>query len=96
MRVFDAEKHLVHTLLLDMCMSSVQRLFFPKCKMLCLSMAYLVVIVSGSVLTVNLGCRNSIKTRIKAVNPAIYVMGCPCHIVHNISEKACIAFEKVL
>ena len=45
--------------------------------------------------SVNLGCRNSIKTRIQGVNSAIYIMGCPCHIVHNIAGKASHAFESV-
>ena len=45
--------------------------------------------------SVNMGCRNSVKTRIQEVNPAIYVMGCPCHIVHNIAGKASNSFEIV-
>lgn len=45
--------------------------------------------------SVNLGYRNSIKTRIQEVNSAIYIMGCPCHIVHNIAGKASLAFESV-
>jgi hypothetical protein len=42
-----------------------------------------------------MGYRNSIKTCIQGVNAAIYVMGCPCHIVHNIAGKASSAFEAV-
>ena len=38
--------------------------------------------------SVNMGCRNSIRTRIEAVNPSVSVIGCPCHIVHNIATKA--------
>ena len=45
--------------------------------------------------SVNMGCRNSIKTRIVKENPAVYVMGCPCHIVHNMVGKAGDAFEEV-
>ena len=45
--------------------------------------------------SVNMGCRNSIKTRIIQKNPAVYVMGCPCHIVHNTAGKAGTAFEEV-
>ncbi|KAF3840274.1 hypothetical protein F7725_018991 [Dissostichus mawsoni] len=33
--------------------------------------------------SVNLGARNSIKSRVLDQNPSIYVLGCPCHIVHN-------------
>ena len=42
-----------------------------------------------------MGCRNSNKTRIIQKNPAVYVMGCPCHIVHNTAGKAGTAFEEV-
>ncbi len=42
-----------------------------------------------------MGCRNSIKTRILGENRATYVMGCPCHIVHNTAGKAADAFEAV-
>jgi hypothetical protein len=45
--------------------------------------------------SVNMGCRNSIKTRVLEKNPAIYIMGCPCHIVHNTALKAAQAFEEV-
>ena len=46
--------------------------------------------------SVNMGCRNSIKTRIHAENEAVYIMGCPRHIVHNTAGKAAGAFESVL
>ena len=45
--------------------------------------------------SVNIGKRNSIKTWVLAEYPAIYVMGCPCHIVHNIAGKASNCFENV-
>jgi hypothetical protein len=45
--------------------------------------------------SVNMGCRNSIKTRIVQKNPAVYVMGCPCHILHNTAGKAASAFDNV-
>ena len=44
---------------------------------------------------INMGCHNSIKTRVQHANSAIYIMGCPCHIVHNIAGKANSAFAKV-
>ena len=31
--------------------------------------------------SVNVGCRNSIKTRTQNINPAVFVMGCPCQIL---------------
>ena len=45
--------------------------------------------------SVNIGCRNSIKTRVLQKNPGTYVMGCGCHIVHNTTGKAAEAFEEV-
>ena len=45
--------------------------------------------------SVNVGIRNAIKSRVLQKNPATYVMGCPCHIVHNTAGKAANAFEKV-
>ena len=42
--------------------------------------------------SVNLGKKNSIMTRAVQQNPCTYFMGCPCHIVHNVSMKA---FTKV-
>ena len=45
--------------------------------------------------SVNMGCRNSIKTRILQKNPAIQVMGCPCHILHNTASRAGVAFQMV-
>ena len=45
--------------------------------------------------SVNLGKRNSIFTRVKEKNPAVYFMGCPCHILHNVCMKASEEFSKV-
>ena len=45
--------------------------------------------------SVNLGLHNSIMTRLVQKNPASYVMGCPCHIVHDIALKASSEFTKV-
>lgn len=45
--------------------------------------------------SVNLGKRNSIFTRAMEQNPAIYFMGCPCHIIHNTCMKAAETFNQV-
>ena len=45
--------------------------------------------------SVNMGVRNSIRSRALAQNSAIYFMGCPCHIVHNTCMKASEEFSKV-
>lgn len=43
---------------------------------------------------VNMGGKNSIKTRALGKNPAIYMAGCSCHIVHNTACKAGSIFAK--
>ena len=45
--------------------------------------------------SVNMGKRNSIRTRVLAKNPSVYIMGCPCHIVHNTAMKASASFQAV-
>ncbi len=45
--------------------------------------------------SVNLGKRNSILTRVREKNPAVYFMGCPCHIIHNTCMKAAEKFTQV-
>ena len=42
--------------------------------------------------SVNIGIRNSLKTRVLQCNPSIYFSGCPCHILHNAGQKAAEAF----
>ena len=44
--------------------------------------------------SVNIGTRNSLKTRIVQRNSAIYFNGCPCHIVHNAAQKGGTAFAR--
>lgn len=38
--------------------------------------------------SVNIGIRNSIKSRVLQRNSNIYFNGCPCHIIHNTAHKA--------
>ena len=45
--------------------------------------------------SVNIGKHNSIMARVLQENPAIYINGCPCHIVHNMMQKASVAFTQV-
>lgn len=42
--------------------------------------------------SVNIGTRNSLKTRILQRNSAVYFNGCPCHILHNAASTAGSAF----
>ena len=99
-RIFNVNSGVVSTQFLDICMSptSTAEGIFSKMQDALLkrelSWANCVGIAVDNI-SVNVGCRNSIKTRIQQVNPVVYVMGCPCHIVHNIVGKACSAFEDV-
>ena len=45
--------------------------------------------------SVNIGVRDSIKTRVSQQNPAVYFNGCPCHIIHNAAQKAGESFTSV-
>ena len=35
----------------------------------------------------NIGAKNSIISRVRALNPSVYFVGCPCHIIHNAAQK---------
>lgn len=37
---------------------------------------------------VNIGAKNSIVAKLLQENPSIYILGCPCHIVHNTVKHA--------
>lgn len=101
-RVFDFNRGCVCTQFLDMCMSSLstaEGIFF-KMQDACTrhGIAWNNCVGLGVDSTsVNMGCRNSIKTeaRVLNMNPAIYIMGCPCHIVHNDALKAAKVFGEV-
>ena len=43
----------------------------------------------------NIGAVNSIRSHVNQVNPSIYFMGCPCHIIHNAARKSADAFRHV-
>ena len=98
-RIINADSGMVHTQFLDMCLSlSTAEGIFSKMQAALekYEISWMNCVGIGVDNTsVNMGCRNSIKTRIQGVNAAIYVMGCPCHIVHNIAGKASSAFEAV-
>ena len=44
--------------------------------------------------SVNIGVRDSLKTRVLGCNPAIYFNGCPCHILHNAAQKSGDSFRE--
>ena len=43
----------------------------------------------------NIGAKNSIKSRVTEINPSVYFVGCPCHMIHNAAQKAAEAFGDV-
>ena len=43
---------------------------------------------------VNTGVRNSLSSRIREKNIQAYVLGCPCHILHNTAVKAATALAE--
>ena len=45
--------------------------------------------------SVNMGKHNSIQSHALVKNPSVYIMGCPCHIMHNAAHKADSAFQCV-
>lgn len=45
--------------------------------------------------SVNVGVHNSLKTRVQHKNSAIYISGCPCHMIHNAARKASDCFCNV-
>ena len=46
--------------------------------------------------TVNMGKRNSVKSRLLVKNTDVCFGGCPCHMVHNVARKREIAFLELL
>ena len=90
--IFDDNRGVISTQFLDMCMSSsatAEGIFAKMHEVLskhCISWSNCVGIGLDNT-SVNMGCRNSIKTRVVQQNPSIYVMGCPCHIVHTIQQE---------
>ena len=40
----------------------------------------------------NMGIQNFIKSQIIAINEACYIIGCPCHIIHDTAHQGSTAF----
>lgn len=45
--------------------------------------------------SVYMGNHNSIQARAVQKNPGVYMIGCPCHILHNTAQKASLAFRDI-
>ena len=98
-RVFDIDHGCVCAQFLDMCMSSLstaERIFLKMQDAFTRhGIAWSCVGLGVDNTSVNIGSRNSIKTQVVNINPAIYIMGCLCHIVHNDALKAAKVFGDV-
>uniref|UniRef100_A0A1X7VKY4 HAT C-terminal dimerisation domain-containing protein n=1 Tax=Amphimedon queenslandica TaxID=400682 RepID=A0A1X7VKY4_AMPQE len=98
-RFFDEGSGLVVTNLLDMCLTTGKaESIFTKMNEVSTNngVSWDHCIGAGVENTsVNLGVRNSIRTRVLQKNPNTYFMGCPCHIVHNTAFKACSKFAEL-
>ena len=44
--------------------------------------------------SVNMGIRNSIRSRLEKVSKHVFIHGCPCHILHNAAGRASSALAK--
>ena len=93
---FDEKRGVVSSQFLDMCMcsSSTAEGIFTAMQDVHISWINCIEIGLHNT-SVNMGCRNSIRAQILEQNPAVYVKGCPCHIVHNTARKGGDAFEQV-
>ena len=97
-RIFDVNRVKVSTQLLDMCLtsSSTAESIFTKINDVLRNFEVdwkMCVAFSVDNTSVNLGRRNSIRTRALQQNPSTYFIGCPCHMVHNTATKAAEAFQ---
>lgn len=102
-RVFDLEQGLVCTRFLDMCLTSGSDAGTAEKIFECMEDALVsrnipwenCIGLSVDNTSVNTGKHNSIKSRALQRNGSMYVMGCPCHIIHNTGQKASHAFCRV-
>jgi hypothetical protein len=102
-RLYDVNQGKVVTQFLDMCLTkgkdsaSAESIFSKMDEVLKSSVIPWGNCIGLSVdnTSVNLGRRNSISTRVLKENPSVYIMGCPCHIVHNTCIKAADEFTQV-
>ena len=94
-RLYDVTYNKIVTRFLDMCTSSsgiaegIYSVVDSKLKELlqCSNPWSLCTSVGVDNTSVNIGARDSLKTRVLSCNPVIYFNGCPCHIFHNAAQK---------
>ena len=96
---FDSNRGKVTSQLLDMCLTSsstAESIYVKINDILNLyDIDWKMCIAFGVDNTnVNVGRRNSIRTRVHQENEFIYFVGCPCHMVHNTACKAAEVFQR--
>ena len=102
-RTYDSITGFVTTRLLDMCLTSgtssgTAANIFSAMDSALVSRGIVwsnCICVSVDNTSVNMGRHNSISTRATAKYPKVYIMGCPCHIIHNTAQKASQIFAEV-
>ena len=102
-RIFDNENGVVLTKFLDMCLTSGSMAGTAEgiynamdCALSSRDIPWQQCIGLGMDNTsVNTGRHNSIKSRALQMEGSVYIMGCPCHIIHNTAQKASQAFREV-
>ena len=101
-RLYDVNNNKVVTRFLDMCTSSsstaagIYSVVDSKLRELlqCSNPWSMCTSVGVDNTSVNIGVRDSLKTRVLGCNPAIYFNGCPCHILHNAAQKSGDSFRE--
>ena len=92
-RYFDVNRNRVATQLLDICLTSdstadaIFTIINDTLKSYDIDWNMCVAFGVDNT-NVNMGRRNSIRTRVEAENESVYFVGCPCHMVHNTACKA--------
>ena len=102
-RIYDAKCNMVVTRFLDICTTTsatAEGIYTAMNTTLgnllnCPNPWSLCTAVGVDNTSVNIGVRDSIKTRVLQQNPAVYFNGCPCHIIHNAAQKAGESFTGV-
>lgn len=98
-RYFDVNRGKVTSQLLDMCLTSASTAESIYTKINDTMKLYdidwgMCVAFGVDNTNVNIGRRNSIRSRVHEENGNVYFVGCPCHMVHNTACKAAEVFQK--
>lgn len=96
-RFFYVNRDKVTSQLLSMCLtsSSTAEGILTTLHLKCTILIGIIMCVAFGVdnTNVNMGRRNSIRTKVHQENESVYFVGCPCHMVHNTACKAAEVFQ---